>query len=40
MVKSTKSHLDEEDEAEDYDSSSYKGDVHNLFFIVFNFVDN
>ncbi|XP_011021100.1 PREDICTED: transcription factor BIM2-like isoform X2 [Populus euphratica] len=24
MVKSTKSHLDEEDEAEDYDSSSYK----------------
>ncbi|KAI9379477.1 hypothetical protein POPTR_017G101700v4 [Populus trichocarpa] len=27
MVKSTKSHLDEEDEAEDYDSSSYKGDT-------------
>ncbi|KAJ6960278.1 hypothetical protein NC653_038341 [Populus alba x Populus x berolinensis] len=27
MVKSTKSHLDEEDEAEDYDSSSYKGEA-------------
>ncbi|KAF9684028.1 hypothetical protein SADUNF_Sadunf04G0075100 [Salix dunnii] len=27
MVKSTKSQLDEEDEPEDYDSSSYKGEV-------------
>ncbi|XP_061947302.1 transcription factor BIM2-like isoform X1 [Populus nigra] len=27
MVKSTKSHLDEDNEAEDYDSSSYKGEA-------------
>jgi hypothetical protein len=33
MVKSAKSQLDEEDEPEDYDSSSYKGNVnvHNSF---------
>lgn len=28
MVKSAKSHLDEEDEADDYDSSSYKGNTY------------